>query len=102
MVEDPPPRPRHGRGLYRVAHRCCLSRKVKTSVPFSKAWRPQHRYRSRHSWREAAPCLGRGQMLIHAGSPKALDFDSVDRCFAALAATGFVGFIAVVVCAWVG
>ena len=41
-------------------------------------------------------------MLAHAGSPKALDFDSVDRCFAALAATGFVGFIAVVVCAWIG
>jgi hypothetical protein len=46
-------------------------------------------------------------MLAHAGSPKALDvhgfdFDSVDRCFAALAATGFVGFIAVVVCTWLG
>ena len=44
-------------------------------------------------------------MLAHAGSPKALDvhgfsFDPVDRCFAALAATGFVGFIAVVVCGW--
>ena len=46
-------------------------------------------------------------MLADAGSPKALDvhgfsFDSVDRCFAALAAAGFVGFIAVVVCAWIG
>ena len=53
-------------------------------------------------------------MLAHAGSPKSLDvhgfsketlldFDSVDRVgFAALAATGFVGFIAVVVCAWLG
>ena len=39
-------------------------------------------------------------MLAHAGSPKALDFDSVDRCFAALAATGFVGFIAVVASVW--
>jgi hypothetical protein len=48
-------------------------------------------------------------MLVHAGSPKALDvhgssgerldFDSVDRVgFAAMAAAGFVGFIAVVVC----
>jgi hypothetical protein len=26
----------------------------------------------------------------------------VDRCFAALSAAGFVGFIAVVVCAWIG
>ena len=46
-------------------------------------------------------------MLGDVGSPKALDvhgfsFDSIDRCFAALAATGFVGFIAVVVCAWIG
>jgi len=46
-------------------------------------------------------------MLAHADSPKALDvhgfsFDSVDRCFAALAAAGFVGFIAVVVCACFG
>ena len=46
-------------------------------------------------------------MLTRAGSPKALNvhgfsFDSVDRCFAALAATGFVGFVAVVVCAWLG
>jgi hypothetical protein len=43
-------------------------------------------------------------MLAHAGSPKAFgfSFDSVDRCFAALAAAGFVGFIAVVVCAWLG
>ena len=44
-------------------------------------------------------------MLVHAGSPKALDvhgfnFDSVDRCFAAMAAAGFVAFIAVVVWAW--
>jgi hypothetical protein len=44
-------------------------------------------------------------MLVHAG-PKALDaqtldFDSVDRVgFAAMAAAGFVGFIAVVVWAW--
>ena len=43
-------------------------------------------------------------MLAHAGSPKALDvdgfsFDSVDRCFAALAATAFVGLIATVM--WV-
>ena len=29
-----------------------------------------------------------------------LDFDSVDRCFAAMAAAGFVGFIAVLVWAW--
>ena len=46
-------------------------------------------------------------MLAHVGSPKALEvhgfsFDSVDRCFAALAATGCVGFNAVVVCAWLG
>ena len=46
-------------------------------------------------------------MLVHADSPKAFDvhgfsFDSVDRCFAAMAAAGFVGFIAVVVCAWIG
>jgi hypothetical protein len=44
-------------------------------------------------------------MLAHAGSPKALDvhgfsFDSVDRCFAALAATAFVGFVAIVVWVW--
>ena len=44
-------------------------------------------------------------MLVHAGSPRAfsgdaLDFDSVDRCFAAMAAAGFVTFIAVVVWAW--
>jgi hypothetical protein len=44
-------------------------------------------------------------MLANAGSPKALDvhgfsFDSLDRCFAALAAAGFVGFIAVVVSVW--
>ena len=48
-------------------------------------------------------------MSVHAGSAKALDvhgfktldFDSVDRVgFAAIAAAGFVGFIAVVVCAW--
>jgi len=44
-------------------------------------------------------------MLAHAGSPKALDvhgfsFDSVDRCFAALAAAAFVGLIATVVWVW--
>jgi hypothetical protein len=44
-------------------------------------------------------------MLAHAGSPKALDvhrfsFDSVDRCFAALAATAFVGLVAIVVWVW--
>jgi len=51
-------------------------------------------------------------MLVHAGSPRALDvhgfsgqtldFDSVDRCFAKMAAAGFVGFIAVVVWMWLG
>jgi hypothetical protein len=39
-----------------------------------------------------------------AGSSRAfgetLDFDSVDRCFAAMAAAGFVGFIADVVWMW--
>jgi hypothetical protein len=49
-------------------------------------------------------------MLVRAGSPRALgvrgfsgeppDFDSVDRRFAAMAAAGFVQFIAVVVWAW--
>jgi len=48
-------------------------------------------------------------MLDSIGSPSAmetlfdfdsLDFDSVDRCFAAMAAAGFVGFIAVLVWAW--
>ena len=44
-------------------------------------------------------------MLVNAGSPKALDvhdfsFDSVDRCFAALAATAFVGLVAIVVWVW--
>ena len=44
-------------------------------------------------------------MLAHAGSPKALDvggfsFDSVDRCFAALAATAFVGLVAVAMWMW--
>jgi hypothetical protein len=44
-------------------------------------------------------------MLAHAGSPKALDvhdfsFDSVDRCFAVLAATAFVGLVAIVVWVW--
>jgi len=44
-------------------------------------------------------------MLAHAGSPKALDvhgfsFDPVDRCFAAATAASFVGFIAVVLWAW--
>ena len=44
--------------------------------------RPQHRYRSRHSWREIAPCLGTGQMLAHAGSLKALGFnDSGTKSF---------------------
>ena len=53
--------------------------------------------------REAAPCFGRRQMWDRIGSSSAmatLDFDSVDRCFAAVAATGFVGFIAVLVWAW--
>jgi hypothetical protein len=53
--------------------------------------------------REAAPCFGRRQMLDRIGSPSVmgtLDFDSVDRCFAAMAAAGFVGFIAVLVWAW--
>jgi hypothetical protein len=49
-----------------------LSRKVKYLVPFSKAQRPQHRYRPRHSRREVAPCFGRRQMLVHAGSPREL------------------------------
>ena len=44
-------------------------------------------------------------MLADAGSPKAMDvhgfsFDSVDRCFAALAATAFVGLVAVVMWMW--
>jgi hypothetical protein len=49
-------------------------------------------------------------MLVHAGSPRALgvhgfsvealDFDSVDRCFAKMVAAGFVGFIALVVWIW--
>jgi len=42
-------------------------------------------------------------MLDRIGSPSVmgtLDFDSVDRCFAAMAAAGFVGFIAVLVWAW--
>jgi hypothetical protein len=49
-------------------------------------------------------------MKVDAGSPRALgvhgfsgetlDFDSVDRCFAAMAAAGFVGFIAVMVWVW--
>ena len=42
-------------------------------------------------------------MLDRIGSPSAmvtLDFDFVDRCFAAMAAAGFVGFIAVLVWAW--
>ena len=30
------------------------------------------------------------------------DFDSADRCFAAMAAAGFVEFIAVLVWAWLG
>jgi hypothetical protein len=51
-------------------------------------------------------------MLVNAGSPKALDvhgftgatldFDSVDRVgFAAMAAAGFIGFIAVMACVWI-
>ena len=42
-------------------------------------------------------------MLDRIGSPSAmgtLDFDSVDRCFAAMAAAGFVEFIAVLLWAW--
>ena len=50
-------------------------------------------------------------MLVHAGSPRALDvhgfsgletldFDSVDRCFAKMAAAGFVGLIAVAAWMW--
>ena len=44
-------------------------------------------------------------MLAHADSPKALDvhgfsFDSVDRCFAVLTATAFVGLIAIVMWVW--
>ena len=47
-------------------------------------------------------------MLDRIGSPSAMetlfDFDSliliVDQCFAAMAAAGFVGFIAVLVWAW--
>jgi|SRR6516162_9317139 len=44
-------------------------------------------------------------MLAHAGSPKALDdhgfsFDSIDRCFAALTATAFVGLVAVAMWMW--
>jgi len=35
-------------------------------------------------------------------SEQTLDFDSVDRCFAKMAAAGFVGFIAVVVWMWLG
>jgi hypothetical protein len=80
-----------------------LSRKVKYLVPSGKASRPQHRYCSRHSWREAAPCFGRRQMWDRIGSSSAmatLDFDSVDRCFAKMAAAGFVWLIAVVMWAW--
>jgi hypothetical protein len=49
-------------------------------------------------------------MLVHAASPRALavdgftgetlDFDSVDRCFAKMAAAGFVQLIAVLVWMW--
>jgi hypothetical protein len=49
-------------------------------------------------------------MLVHTGIPRALgghglsgetlEFDSVDRLFAKMAAAGFVGFIAVVVWMW--
>ena len=41
-------------------------------------------------------------MLVHAQSPGGgtLDFDSVDRCFAAMAAAAFVVLIAVVVWMW--
>ena len=45
-----------------------LSRKVKYLVPFSKAQRPQHRYRPRHSRREVAPCFGRRQMWDRIGA----------------------------------
>jgi hypothetical protein len=38
---------------------------------------------------------------VHGFSKETLDFDSVDRVgFAAMAAAGFVGFIAVVVSVW--
>ena len=37
-------------------------------------------------------------MLDRISAMETLDLDSVDRCFAAMAAAGFVGFIAVVVC----
>ena len=44
-------------------------------------------------------------MLAHASSPKALDvhgfsFDSVDRCFAAMATAAFVGLVAIVMWVW--
>jgi hypothetical protein len=44
-------------------------------------------------------------MLANAGSHKALDvdgfsFDSIDRCFAGLAAAAFVGLVAIVVWVW--
>jgi hypothetical protein len=41
---------------------------------------------------------------MQAGSPSEgfLDFDSVDRRLAKMAAAGFVGFIAVLVWAWLG
>src|SRR6516162_5237011 len=53
---------------------------------------------SSNSRREAAPCFGRQQLnaqtfLVDAG----LDFDSVDRCFAKMAAAAFVALIAVAV-----
>src|SRR6516164_5524390 len=50
---------------------------------------------------KSAPCFGRQQLnaqtfLVDAG----LDFDSVDRCFAKMAAAAFVALIAVAVWMW--
>jgi len=41
-------------------------------------------------------------MLVHAGSPsgETFEFDSVDRCFAKMAAAAFVALIAVAVWTW--
>ena len=41
-------------------------------------------------------------MLVHAGSPseETFGFDSVDRCFAKMAAAAFVALIAVAVWMW--
>ena len=57
---------------------------------------------SSNSRREAAPCFGRRKMLVHAGSPsgETFEFDSVDWCFAKMAAAAFVALIAVVVWMW--